>query len=119
MKTTIALAVAALISGTAQVQAQTVDRATIMNACRADYFQHCSFVMPGGGRIMSCLGEVIDQISPGCAELVTAATRCAPDVKEFCSDVEPGNGRMQTCLLAHREELSGPCAETLATAASQ
>lgn len=119
MKFATAFALAALIAGTAQVQAQTMDRASMMNACRGDYFQHCSFVMPGGGRIMACLGKVVDQISPDCAALVTAATSCAPDVKQFCSEVEPGGGRMQTCLRAHQDELSAPCAETLATAASQ
>jgi len=118
-KSAAGLGLALLVAGTAQLQAQTMDRASMMSACRGDYFQHCSFVMPGGGRIMACLGEVIDRISPSCAALVTAATSCAPDVKEFCSEVEPGGGRMQTCLLAHRDELSAPCAETLATAASQ
>jgi len=119
LKTMTALALAALIAGTAQAHAQTMDRASMMSACRGDYFQHCSFVMPGGGRIMACLGEVIDQISPSCARLVTAATSCAPDVKEFCGEVEPGGGRMQTCLRAHQDALSAPCAETLAAAASQ
>jgi hypothetical protein len=113
------LALAALIAGTTQADAQTMDRASMMSACRADYFQHCSFVLPGGGRIMACLSEVIDQISPSCARLVTAATSCAPDVKEFCGEVEPGGGRMQTCLRARRDELSAPCAEMLATATSQ
>jgi len=108
-----AFALAALIAGTAQVQAQTMDRASMMSACGGDYLQHCSFVMPGSGRIMACLGEVIDRISPSCAALVTAATSCAPDVKDFCSEVEPGDGRIQTCLRAHSGQLSGSCLETL------
>ena len=119
MKTPIALAVAALISGTAWVQAQTMDRASMMAGCRMDYFRHCPAVMPGGGRIIACLSEVIDQISPECAALVSTASTCAPDVRQFCADVQPGDGRMQTCLIAHRERLSGPCAATLAKAASQ
>jgi hypothetical protein len=119
VKTTTAFAFAALIAGTAQAHAQTMDRASMMSACRGDYFQHCSFVLPGGGRIMACLSEVIDQISPDCAAIVATASSCAPDVKEFCGEVEPGGGRMQTCLRAHQDELSAPCAETLATAASQ
>jgi len=118
INSTAALALAALMAGTIQSEAQTIDRASVMKACRADYLQHCSFVMPRG-RIMSCLNEVLDQISPACAALVTAATSCAPDVKEFCADVEPGGGRIQTCLLAHRERLSGPCAKTLATSTSR
>ncbi len=119
MKTVTAFILATLMAGAAGAQAQTIDRATMMAACQGDYFQHCSFVMPGGGRIMNCLNEVIDQISPDCAALVTAGMSCVPDVQEFCADVEPGGGQMQSCLLAHRDQLSGPCAETLATTASQ
>jgi hypothetical protein len=114
-----ALALTAAIAGTAQVQAQTMDRASMMAACRMDYFRHCPTVMPGGGRIMACLNEVIDQISPGCAALVATGMSCAPDVKEFCADVEPRGDGMRNCLLSYRDELSGPCAAMLATAASQ
>lgn len=112
-------AITALVVSASGAGAQTpvIDRSQMMDACRADYVQHCTFVMPGGGRVMACLSDVIDQISPDCAALVSAATSCAPDVEEFCADVEPGDGRMQACLLAHREHLSGPCAATMATKA--
>jgi len=119
LKTPIALAVAALISGTAWVQAQTMDRASMMSACRMDYFRHCPAVMPGGGRIIACLGEVIDQISPNCAALVSTASTCAPDVRQFCADIEPRGDGIRNCLIANRERLSEPCAATLAEAASQ
>jgi len=62
-----ALALAAIEAGMtsgglAHAQAQQLDRASVMAACRADYLQHCTFVMPGGGRIMACLGDAIEQI---------------------------------------------------------
>jgi len=119
LKSAAGLGLALLVAGTAHLQAQTMDRTSMMAACRGDYFRHCPMVMPGGGRIIACLSEVIDQISPDCAALVATASTCAPDVKQFCADVQPGDGRMQTCLIAHRERLSGPCAATLATAASK
>ncbi len=119
LKSAAGLGLALLVAGTAQLQAQTMDRTSMMAACRADYFQHCTFVLPGGGRIIACLSDVIDQISPDCAALVSTASTCAPDVRQFCADIEPRGDGIRTCLIANRSKLSGPCAATLAEAASQ
>lgn len=68
------LAIAATL-GAVSAQAQSVDiqaamsnpavRAA-MSACSPDRDRLCSGVWPGGGRIVRCLAERSEQLSPGC-----------------------------------------------------
>ncbi len=90
-----------------------IDRSTMMSICGADYFSHCKFVRPGGGRIMACLSDVIDQIDPACAQLVAAGTTCIEDIQRFCADASPGE-QARACMMKNREQFSAPCQETMA-----
>lgn len=46
-----------------------------MEACRADYFEFCRGIRPGGGRAMMCLREHAQELSPGCQESLMALRR--------------------------------------------
>ena len=41
-------------------------------ACKADYDKYCKGTMPGGGRIIACLNNQRDQISPACKKVIEA-----------------------------------------------
>ena len=109
----------AVISGFASLpnrvsaQGLQIDRSTMMLICGADYFYHCKFVRPGGGRIINCLSEVIDQIDPACAQLVTTGSTCVADMQRFCADASPGE-EARACMMKNREQFSAPCQETMA-----
>jgi hypothetical protein len=94
-------------------QGLQIDRSTMMSICGADYFYHCKFVRPGGGRIINCLSEVIDQIDPACAQLVTTGSTCVADMQRFCADASPGE-EARACMMKNREQFSAPCQETMA-----
>ncbi len=42
-------------------------------ACEADFQKFCEGVIPGGGRIMKCLEQHKEQLSPACLKVVTDA----------------------------------------------
>ena len=46
---------------------------TLMQICRGDYDRVCSNVVPGGGRILACLQDHANQLSPGCAQAMPRA----------------------------------------------
>ncbi len=81
-KTTLALAVIALrvLAGllALPVFAAPDIPAGAREACKADYKQFCNGVQPGGGRILQCLKEHTDQLSPGCKQVVQTAKDQAP-----------------------------------------
>lgn len=62
----------AVLSLAAQVpaSAQSDPMAAARAACSADLQQFCADVQPGGGRILSCLKEHRDQVSPTCKQAV-------------------------------------------------
>lgn len=45
----------------------------LKEACQNDYKTLCSGVKPGGGRIVACLKQQADKLSPGCKQALTAA----------------------------------------------
>ena len=45
----------------------------LKEACKGDYKALCSNVQPGGGRIVTCLKQQADKLSPGCKQALTAA----------------------------------------------
>jgi hypothetical protein len=62
------LAVIAIgFSGAAQAQTLTAEERA---ACQADYDKYCKGTMPGGGRIIACLGK--NPISEGCKKALAA-----------------------------------------------
>jgi hypothetical protein len=44
-------------------------------ACSANVKTFCSGLMPGGGRLLNCLAEHKDKISPACAKVVASHGR--------------------------------------------
>lgn len=39
-------------------------------ACKGDYDKYCKGTMPGGGRILACLGKQRDQLSAACKQVI-------------------------------------------------
>jgi Cysteine rich repeat len=64
-----ALTLAAPIAALAQQSPLDAARA----ACASDLQQFCAGVQSGGGRLLACLKEHRDQVSPGCKQAVRAA----------------------------------------------
>jgi hypothetical protein len=48
-------------------------KGAVRQACQADYKTFCTGVQPGGGRIVACLQQNFDKLSPGCQQALTAA----------------------------------------------
>lgn len=114
----IALAVIVVAANVLFFTAQSgLTQQNFREACMADYRKHCSGVMPGGGRIIACLGQHLSELDPICAKIVGVAAKCVDDYKKFCPDVKPdGGGELRNCLNQHRAELSPACAAVMARA---
>ena len=86
-------------------------------ACADDVSRFCKDVQPGQGRIVKCMKEHENELSPGCkAQLAQmkekvreAREACEDDVVRFCGNVKPGKGRIVHCLKDHENELSPQC----------
>lgn len=39
-------------------------------ACQADFEKYCPGVQPGGGRIIECLAEHLNELTPACQKVV-------------------------------------------------
>jgi hypothetical protein len=85
--------------------------------CAEDIAKVCKDVQPGGGRILKCMKEHENELSPACKQHVAqmkekakeAKQACQDDVMMFCKDVQPGHGRILKCLKEHENELSPDC----------
>jgi hypothetical protein len=66
----LTLALAAAGGGPAAAQDQ---RAALRDACKADYQRLCSSVSPGGGRIVKCLNDQGDKLTPACKAALAKA----------------------------------------------
>jgi hypothetical protein len=44
-------------------------------ACKADYEQFCKGTIPGGGRVIACLGKQDAKLSPACRKVVAEARK--------------------------------------------
>jgi hypothetical protein len=72
----VALAAVCLLAATAPARAGQPDAANgkaLKEACLDDYKTLCAGVQPGGGRILACLKQQADKLSPGCKQALTAA----------------------------------------------
>jgi hypothetical protein len=87
--------------------------------CMEELEKFCKDVKAGGGRLIHCLQEHEQELSPVCRDevqtilnrLEEAKQACTPDIEKFCPDVTPGGGRLIRCLAPHFEELSPACRE--------
>jgi hypothetical protein len=85
--------------------------------CKDDAAKFCKDVQPGEGRIMQCMKEHENELSPACKERIVEMKKGAQEVREacqddamkLCQDVKPGGGRIINCLREHEKELSPEC----------
>lgn len=89
--------------------------------CKGDAEKLCAGVEPGQGRILNCLKEKIDQVSPECKTYLAGKAQeikgkkeawdqaCGKDVDQYCKDVPPGGGAVFNCLKEHKADLSKEC----------
>lgn len=108
MKTVIYSLTAMILALTisAPLQAQS-------NPCANDYRKYCRGVAPGGGRILQCLKNNAEAISPDCRASVLGLLACSSDRKKFCNGVQPENWKLQKCMEKHVGSLTPSCAETV------
>src|SRR5580658_763672 len=69
--TAVSGALSLTVQMTALAQQSPLDAAR--TACASDLQQFCAGVQSGGGRLLACLKEHRDQVSPGCKQAVWAA----------------------------------------------
>lgn len=113
--TAVVIIVAALWTGLALVAAEAQGQG--QGPCADDAAKFCKDVQPGGGRIMKCMKEHVNDLSPACKKQVAELKKgvrefsevCQDDALKFCKDIKPGGGRMVKCLKDHENELSPEC----------
>jgi hypothetical protein len=85
--------------------------------CADDVAMFCKDVQPGGGRIVQCLKQHENELSPACKQRIIETKQklrgvhqaCQDDVLKLCKDVQPGAGRLIRCLKDHENEVSAEC----------
>lgn len=89
-------------------------------ACRKELFHFCRGILPGRGRVIQCLVDNLEDLSPSCADYVSqyadkkeSLSACNQDAKTFCPDIPPGGGRVLQCLIEKKEEISPLCRSAL------
>ena len=111
----ISLIVAVMFLGVISVaQSQEVNKT---GPCKDDIEKFCKDVKPGQGRILKCMREHENELSPVCKDHVLAAREkaggflkaCKADISKYCQDIKPGRGRIINCLRQHESELSVNC----------
>ena len=75
MKILLIAAMALSLIGLDSALAQPNSAGTVRAACGADIRSLCAGIQPGGGRIIQCMREKRDQLSPGCKDALTAVRR--------------------------------------------
>lgn len=81
-------------------------------ACKDDAPKVCKGVQPGEGRVLRCLVEKKDQLSPACRRKIEEGERahpCYQDSERLCKNVKPGEGRIAECLKRNESQLSSAC----------
>ncbi len=86
-------------------------------ACKEDLRKYCKGIIPGGGRLWSCLKSNEDKLSPACKNKMAHLREkgqefkksCSADAKKHCKGIRPGEGRIVKCLRSNKAKLSEPC----------
>ena len=81
-------------------------------ACKADAAKVCKDVQPGEGRVVRCLVERKDQLSPACRQRIVEGEQahpCHADAIRLCKGVQPGEGRIAECMKRNEGKLSPAC----------
>jgi hypothetical protein len=66
--------IAALLGASSAAVAQQPTAAQ-RKACRGDFEKYCKDVTPGGGRIIACLSQQGDKLSPACKSALAEAEK--------------------------------------------
>ncbi len=89
-------------------------------ACRRELFRFCRGIRPGRGRVVQCLVDNMEDLSPACADYVSqyadqreGLSACNEDAKIVCPEVPPGGGRVLQCLIENKEKISPLCRSAL------
>ncbi len=93
--------------------------------CHEDLQKYCKKVKPGEGRLVKCLLENKNKLTPECkanldkrlakakAHMKKINAACKEDAKKICKDVKPGKGRIIQCLRKNEASLSVACKDAL------
>ncbi|MBI4411529.1 MAG: hypothetical protein HY541_03490 [Deltaproteobacteria bacterium] len=88
--------------------------------CKSDLEKFCSGVEKGGGRIIKCLHEHLNELSSECKENVenrdAVHTACKSDREKYCADEKGKGGKPGKCLKEHEADLSTACKDAMAKA---
>jgi hypothetical protein len=121
---TCALKVLGFAAAIAFVASASQAQEKYLEACESDREQYCSNVVPGNGRLASCLYAHTQVITDDCFDatseissqlelfydlIVTVTAACADDLDMYCSDAEAGGGQKYQCLKEHLPKLSPIC----------
>jgi len=85
--------------------------------CAKDAAKFCKGVKLGQGRLIRCMWQHRDELSPECKEkskkdwerAMGISADCAADTKKFCKGIIPGAGRIIACLMSHEANLAPAC----------
>ena len=84
-----------------------------LGVCASDLKQHCGGVQPGGGRLVACAKQHLNDLSEACkarlANVAAVARACAADVKQNCASAGQGRVRIASCLRSSLSNLSDAC----------
>lgn len=115
-KIVMGLLVVLLSGGAPAEEAATPDSPAYgKGPCREDIVKLCPGVLPGQGRMATCLAMNRAKVSPQCRETIITAAQsvkngpCKADIQKFCTGTQPGQGRIRACLVQHKSELSPEC----------
>jgi hypothetical protein len=100
--------------------AAVAQQAAVHQACEPQIAQYCAGVVPGAGRLRTCVQEHFAEFSEPCKRAllnsVAVVKACKDDVQKTCAGVEPGGGRIQACMKDHFGEYSEECQRAIITA---
>jgi hypothetical protein len=92
-----------------------------MQPCIADAKKLCPGMGPYDDKLMRCMMEHMDQLSPACRDAQSKARKgtgsgnlksdaaCAKAINQLCPDASPGSPEYSQCIGMHFKELPADC----------